>query len=214
MLGCAVIALGMATEVRGDPVRVTDGAIVIDFEGDFFFLRGAGFSIEGHMPDSEFIPGTFGPSCSPCVPGDLVNLSLTTNGEQSVGSGQASFGLKSFDEVFYRAEFNLLAKGQPFPDTTDFGLDVVQPFAFTGQIRAFTDPGFSSLVFSTGLFGRGRADRLYLREEETGVYFPRGEGQLVYRFQAVPEPASLILVGTTLCAAGARRWYKGRRASQ
>jgi len=99
-VGCGVIALGMSVAVHAEPLQVTGGALVFDIEGDLFGIRGQGFDISSRMPDFEHIAVSFSEFCFPCNPGDILDFSVATNGEQPIGSGPATFGGTSRAELF------------------------------------------------------------------------------------------------------------------
>jgi hypothetical protein len=212
-LGVGVIALGMTDTARADPILVGSGAIHLDIEGDWFDLRGSGFAIRSTGGTGLVISREFASFCFPCRAGDLLDFSFTTIGaEQPVGFGPATFAGTSHPELFYRAELIATATAQRFPETTDSALEILQPFMFTGVIRAFTDPDFSTLAFSAELRGRGRASTHFFRDDATGSYFPE-EGQLVYQFEPprpIPEPGTLLLSAAGVAVMAARR-RKSRR---
>jgi hypothetical protein len=198
-----VAVLGVANTARAEPIQVTGGSLVFDFEGDFWQMSGSGFDIRGDLGLGQFFPVTGPDNCFPCNPGDALDFSFTTNGQQPLGSGSATFEGTSYSDVFYRGELVTNAAAAPFPDTTADTVRIVQQFAMTGMLNAFLDPQFSTLAFSTALTGSGRARTRYIRDEESGFYFPE-EGQLVYDFepaaQPVPEPATFLLVGLGIAA--------------
>jgi PEP-CTERM motif len=211
----ALFALTISTGAIADPVVVTSGRVVFDFEGDWFELSGSGFSLSGRIPSVD-PPGPIGPhhpvtfanACFPCRTGDVLDLSFeTSGGEQPFGAGSAAIFGASYSEVFYLARF--AADTAPFtiPETDAFTLSIRQPFAFSGSIRAFTDPAYSTLAFTATLRGRGTAHTLYIRDLDSGAFLPE-EGQLAFVFedaQPVPEPISVVLVGTGLAALAVRR---------
>jgi hypothetical protein len=214
-LAWGLVALVMTGTARADPVLVTSGTMLIgDPEGDLLFLRGAGFSITSVTPPFEHFPKTFPDSCFRCRAGDAFDFSFTTDGEQFVGSGPATFAGTFHAELFYRAELTAIATGQRFPDTTDSVVEIVQPFVFNGLIRAFTDPEFSSLAFATALRGRGRAHTRFFREDlrGVGVYIPE-EAAYIYEFEPIPEPATLLMVGVGIAGLGLRRGRLKKRSA-
>ena len=108
---------------------------------------------------------------------------------------------------FYLADLSIDAAPLTFPDTTDDAINVVRPFTMSGGIRAFTNPQFSNLAFSTTFVGQGQAHTFFFRDSESGAFFPE-EGQLVYDFQTaapVPEPATLLLTGSVWAALSLKR---------
>jgi hypothetical protein len=211
----ALLAVATSTAAIADPIAVTGGGVVFDFEGDWFELSGAGFSLSSRIPIVD-PPGPVGPhhpvtyvnACFPCRSGDVLDLSFeTSGGEQPFGVGAATVFGTSYSEVFYLARFAARVEPLTIPETDAFSLRIGQAFVFAGSIRAFTDPGYSTLAFTKTLSGRGVARTRYFRDSDSGGFLPE-EGQLAFVFeepQAVPEPMSVVLVGTGLVAIAVRR---------
>ena len=196
-----------------EPIQVTGGGFSLDFEGHILNLIGTGFAIR-HAPDPTnlglFIPRlpTTG-DCGACDPGDELNVSFKTPGDEYLGIGDATIGGTNFSNVTLRGTLDFQA--DPFtmpvgvPDNEFFR--AVSAFAFTGAIRGLSG---GTELFSVALAGSGHVSTEFFTFN--GRFVPEAGGEPLFLFENVaptPEPSTLVLVGLGLAAAARARRAAG-----
>jgi hypothetical protein len=200
-----------------DPVTVTSGIVVFTDEPGDISLVGRGFDLSG-----EWFPrtlhGTFwfdrcGDGCIPGAPIDFGSTTYALSTDASIAAGRGVIGGVVHDRLFYTGEWTFIGPSVIGPVAFDEPLVRQGAFVFEGRIAAFlTESRTGTPLFSTSLRGSGTADVFFSVQTSS----PAGPRLIVhdldYRFEGtepVPEPASVVLIGTGLAIAVGR--FRRRR---
>lgn len=201
----ALLAAPVAGTADPIPVQIAAGSLnmsgiggSLSLVGDHDFTFIGGVTVTG---------GVFGPaiSCLPCVPGGTISL-------QAVWVDNDLRGTATLEGVTY-TEVGSAAPGHAFgsvtftadsavaPPLQGLTASIVAPFLFEGL---FSFPPFNMpSVTMASLTGSGTASVVLGRASlDIPIWSYRSA---VYEFEAVPEPGTLILIGTALAGLAFRR---------
>lgn len=177
------------------------------FSGGFIDLVGdRGFTAQGFA--DTFVQGLEG--CTPCLPGNPLNLSSRVSTEDLLIR-------VTLEDTTYRVGGQLVSADQP-----RFTLTFTAPTLFAPPLNVAPVVALTTPVSVSGSFVHlGVVEQLGATATATIVLgrLPNcgsvgacwDSASAIYELQATPEPATLLLFGTTMAGLGVVRWVKRRR---
>lgn len=218
VIGALLMAGTLATApARAEPIEVTSGSANIAWEDPSWFdMQGAGFHLASLFVGVG-VPSPLWTCFSGCAPGTVLGLTSVMGGDTARGLGQAQVAVVDGITYASRDSFEswldmagtFLFEGPdvvlpPLPAEPGV-ISLRAPFQFSGAAAGFPRSAVAGdpPLFVVDLVGRGNVD-LRLRSEGGLWRF----ANLEYAFgEPIPEPLTIVLVGTGLV--GILRMRKG-----
>ena len=207
----------LAPEARAEHVVITSGSAghgnpLADFPGHGFSFAGAGFSASG---GDEKLGGPLSLSCYPCAPGATLSFGVTLSRYTTSYPGAATYNGTNYTNVWFNGtHLNFVVEPVVIPLDGSASFSLTAAFTLSGNLTGYPFPS-NTPIFSMTLSGQGIATLTLQRRD-----LPGGPDYILqrvsYNFQpaaAVPEPATLLLLGTGLAGtiASVRKRRKASR---
>jgi hypothetical protein len=202
----------LAQPGSADPLRITSGAFLFDIEGDRFTFNGSGFAL-ATTENGIYTTNVFPARCSNApfsfceeAEGSLADWSFRTAGEQLLGRGNVMLDGVNATNVDFVGTMQVDVVPTPVSSGGALEFGFAAPFSFAATMRGIQG---TEELFAREFVGNGRFSVAYEQVTSHPGFVMRNADAdtLFYTFSAapVPEPGTLLLLGSGVAAAVVRR---------
>jgi len=207
-------------KVHADPIAITAGSYTMtnpfrtSVRFNFFTsdLQGTNFRARTHVNDEGSQP--LGSNCAfPCTTGSSFSLNGPRQIAQFTPTGLLELGGQGRFGFFTGSQSQFDTGSVTIPPDAGSELTLSTFFSMTGTISFqeydLQGGGFTGFTFTSGIFGSGIAD-ISLFFSQTSRQYEVSRVQYTFQPEPIPEPVTLLLLGTGLAGIAAK--YKRQRA--